>query len=118
MRPRFTFLDKKGLGVSLPENAVWSVADADYTPFRTILSAVWHSGRYSSYKWAVIEDRSPESLTYNKPTNPLSLNDPCSHADVVHSKCGTTGKSINSKDSSLERGLNQFTNFEIHCLSI
>lgn len=82
--------DKNGLGVSLPENAVWSVADADYTPFRTILSAVWHSGRYSSYKWAVIEDKSPEPVTYNKQTSPLSLRDPCSHADVVHSKCGTT----------------------------
>ncbi|XP_061189002.1 uncharacterized protein LOC133197151 [Saccostrea echinata] len=82
--------DMKGLGVSLPENAIWSTADADYTPFRTILSAVWHSGRYSSYKWAVIEDKTPESVTYNRQTSPLSLRDPCSHSDVVHSKCGTT----------------------------
>lgn len=73
---------------------MWSVADADYTPFRTILSAAWHSGRYSSYKWAVIEDKSPEPVTYNKQTSPLSLRDPCSHADVVHSKCGTTSTSM------------------------
>ncbi|KAK3083351.1 hypothetical protein FSP39_020593 [Pinctada imbricata] len=88
--------DTKGSGVYLEENAIWYPDDVDYTPFKNVLSAVWHSGRYSWYTWAVVNAHTLDVTTYYEQLVQLNLTDPCSHPDVVHNKCGnTTNEYIN-----------------------
>ncbi|XP_076085163.1 uncharacterized protein LOC143055975 isoform X1 [Mytilus galloprovincialis] len=80
--------DGYGKEIYLEENGKWNIEDVDYTPYKNILSAVWHSLRHKDFTWAVIEVKSLDALTFYKDFNSIHLSDPCSHPDVV--TCGHT----------------------------
>lgn len=86
--------DGYGKQIYLEENARWNIEDVDYTPYKNILSGVWHSLRHKDFTWAVLEMRSLDVVTYYKDFNSIDLPDPCSHPDAV--KCGHTGKTFAS----------------------
>ncbi|XP_076085244.1 uncharacterized protein LOC143056054 isoform X2 [Mytilus galloprovincialis] len=80
--------DGYGKEIYLEENGRWNIEDVDYTPYKNILSAVWHSLRHKDFTWAVIEIKTLDAVTYYNDFNSMHLSDPCSHPDVV--TCGHT----------------------------
>ncbi|XP_046562884.1 uncharacterized protein LOC124271767 [Haliotis rubra] len=73
-------------GITLDQNSHWN--DADYTPYKNILSAVWPTLRHRNYTWAVVAgDQLDPSSHYMRETL-MIVTDPCSMPDVI--KCGHT----------------------------
>ncbi|XP_076086914.1 uncharacterized protein LOC143057491 [Mytilus galloprovincialis] len=101
-----SIIDGYGHEIYLEETGRWNIEDVDYTPYKNILSAVWHSLRHKNFTWAVIEINTLDALTYYKDFNTIHLSDPCSHPDVV--TCGHTESAyINvlfKDESPLEHG--------------
>ncbi|XP_052082402.1 uncharacterized protein LOC127720030 [Mytilus californianus] len=101
-----SIIDGYGKEIYLEETGGWNIEDTDYTPYKNILSAVWHSLQHKDFTWAVIEMKTLDALTYYKDFNSIRLSDPCSHPDVV--TCGHTESAyINvlfKDESPLEHG--------------
>jgi len=77
-----------GRDIFLGLNEDWKAPDADYTPYKNVLSAVWPKLHHRNYTWALIEIKTLDVTMYYKDDVPL-LTDPCSHPDVI--RCGKTG---------------------------
>ncbi|KAL3841826.1 hypothetical protein ACJMK2_019925 [Sinanodonta woodiana] len=75
--------------VLLLQNALWSLQDQDYTPYKNVLSAVWPTLRHRVYDWAVIKWNVAEQVTHFMRTD-LSFENPCSHPDAI--ACGRTDR--------------------------
>ncbi|XP_046557202.1 uncharacterized protein LOC124266452 [Haliotis rubra] len=75
-----------GYSISLDQNSHWKHDDADYTPYKNILSAVWPTLRHRNYTWAVVAgDQLVPSSHYKRETL-MTVSDPCNVPDVI--KCG------------------------------
>ncbi|XP_067682774.1 uncharacterized protein [Haliotis asinina] len=83
-------MDKSGLtsGITIEENAVWQMADVDYTPYSYMLSAVWPSLRHRKYKWAVVEGDNLDPASHFNRDKLMAVSHPCSIASVI--RCGET----------------------------
>lgn len=77
-----------GLDIFLGLNEDWKAPDADYTPYKNVLSAVWPKLHHRNYTWALIEIKALDVTMYYKDDVPL-LTYPCSYPDVI--RCGRTG---------------------------
>ncbi|XP_046570853.1 uncharacterized protein LOC124279103 [Haliotis rubra] len=83
-------VDDVGSPVSLDQNGGWDTADADYTPYRNVLSAVWPTLRHRNYTWAVVSGDQLDPSSHYKKDSLMTFTDPCSMPDVI--KCGHTDK--------------------------
>ncbi|CAG2247188.1 unnamed protein product [Mytilus edulis] len=77
-----------GRPVFLEQNALWTEADRDYTPYKNVISAVWPTLRHENYDYAIIEVREVDVTTYYRQVNQLQLKIPCDHPDRII--CGHT----------------------------
>ncbi|XP_076085327.1 uncharacterized protein LOC143056126 [Mytilus galloprovincialis] len=77
-----------GRPVFLEQNALWTEADRDYTPYKNVISAVWPTLRHKNYDYAIIEVREVDVTTYYRQVNQLQLKIPCDHPDRII--CGHT----------------------------
>ncbi|XP_048243311.1 uncharacterized protein LOC124141844 isoform X1 [Haliotis rufescens] len=75
-----------GHGISLEQNSHWH--DADYTPYKNILSAVWPTLRHRNYTWAVVSGDQVDPSSHYKRESLMTVTDPCSMPDVI--RCGHT----------------------------
>ncbi|XP_071084119.1 uncharacterized protein [Haliotis cracherodii] len=78
----------QGYSISLDQNNHWEHADADYTPYKNILSAVWPTLRHRNYTWAVVSGDQVDPSSHYKRESLMTVTDPCSMPDVV--RCGNT----------------------------
>ncbi|XP_067684738.1 uncharacterized protein [Haliotis asinina] len=83
-------VDDVGSPISLDQNDGWDTGDADYTPYRNVLSAVWPTLRHRKYTWAVVSGDQLDPSSHYKKDRVMTFSDPCSMPDVV--KCGHTDK--------------------------
>ncbi|XP_077997650.1 uncharacterized protein LOC144450798 isoform X2 [Glandiceps talaboti] len=76
--------------VKLELNAKWTTPDAEYTPGKHKLSAVWPTLRYDTYKWKLVSDDSIQRWGYWKQhNNVLEYEDyDCNSPQVM--ACGQT----------------------------
>lgn len=81
-----------GRPVFLEQNALWTEADRDYTPYKNVISAVWPTLRHKNYDYAIIEVREVDVTTYYRQVNQLQLKIPCDHPDRII--CGHTGRTL------------------------
>ncbi|XP_071082513.1 uncharacterized protein [Haliotis cracherodii] len=79
-----------GYPITLEQNERWNIADADYTPHRNILSAVWPTLRHRNYTWAVVSGDQVDPSSHYKRESLMTFTKPCSIPDVI--KCGHTDK--------------------------
>ncbi|XP_046562881.1 uncharacterized protein LOC124271764 [Haliotis rubra] len=75
-----------GQGITLDQNSHWN--DADYTPYKNILSAVWPTLRHRNYTWAVVSGDQLDPSSHYKRETLMIVTDPCSMPGVI--KCGHT----------------------------
>ncbi|XP_071088930.1 uncharacterized protein [Haliotis cracherodii] len=77
-----------GYSISLDQNNYWEHDDADYTPYKNILSAVWPTLRHRNYTWAVVSGDQVDPSSHYKRESLMTVSDPCSMPDVI--RCGHT----------------------------
>ncbi|CAC5375358.1 unnamed protein product [Mytilus coruscus] len=94
-----------GNNINLETNAAWTLLDADYTPYKNVLSALWPSLRHKSYQWGVVQVKNIDAQTFYTEFTDIVISDPCSHPDSI--QCGQTG------DSYINVEFND-TNYLIH----
>ncbi|XP_046561789.1 uncharacterized protein LOC124270793 [Haliotis rubra] len=75
-----------GQGITFDQNSHWN--DADYTPYKNILSAVWPTLHHRNYTWAVVVADQLDPSSHYKRETLMTVTDPCSMPDVI--KCGHT----------------------------